>query len=50
MSLANPTPRQRNVPFLVPTGLTDRQIGDQLGMTESVLKNYLKEVYGRLGI
>jgi DNA-binding NarL/FixJ family response regulator len=50
MSLANLTPRQGDVAFLVPTGLTDRQIGDQLGMTESVLKNYLKEVYGRLSV
>lgn len=44
------TPRQRQVAMLVPDGFTNRQIGQKLGVCESVVKNYLKEIYDRLGV
>lgn len=30
--------------------MTNREIGDRLGLKESVVKNYLGEVYNRLGV
>ena len=44
------TPRQRQVALLVPQGFTNKEIGRQLGIQESVTKNYLREIFDRLGV
>lgn len=49
-SLNSITPRQREVALLITSGYTNRQIGDRLGIKESVVKNYLKEIFDRLGV
>jgi two-component system, NarL family, nitrate/nitrite response regulator NarL len=50
MLMSKLTPRQREVALLVPSGITNSQIGQQLSIKESVVKNYLREIYDRLGV
>jgi two-component system, NarL family, nitrate/nitrite response regulator NarL len=44
------TERERSVAALVCKGLKNREIGDQLGMTEGTVKIYLHNVYRKLGV
>ena len=43
------TPRQRQVAELVTEGLTNKEIGRRLGITELVVKNYLREIFDKTG-
>jgi DNA-binding NarL/FixJ family response regulator len=44
------TPREVQVACLVWEGLTNREIGQQIGTTEQVVKNYLRVVFDKLGV
>ncbi len=46
----NLTERELSVVVLVHQGLKNRQIADKLGTTEQVIKNYLRRIYGKLGV
>lgn len=43
------TQRQLRVVELVAEGLTNREIAQQIGTSEYVVKNYLRAIYDRLG-
>ena len=42
--------RQREVMELVITGLSNKEISTQMGITEQVVKNYLKVIYEKMGV
>ena len=44
------SPRQQQVIALVADGLTNAEIGDQLGITERTVKAYAQELYDKLGV
>lgn len=44
------TARQRELLRLVAAGLTNRQIGRELGLAEGTVRKHLENVYGRLGV
>jgi len=44
------SPRERHVVELISKGLTNKEIGEQLGLTEKTVKNYLATVFDKLGI
>ncbi len=44
------TPREVQVAALVYQGLTNREIGQSVGTTEQVIKNYLRVVFDKLGV
>lgn len=44
------SPRQQQVVDLVAQGLTNAQIGDELGITERTVKAYAQELYDKLGV
>ena len=44
------TPREVQVASLVWEGLTNREIGQAIGTTEQVIKNYLRVVFDKLGV
>ena len=44
-----PTKREREVIRLVAKGLKNKEIADVLGTTEDVVKNYLREIFDKLG-
>ncbi|MEX2486688.1 MAG: FHA domain-containing protein [Nitriliruptoraceae bacterium] len=44
------SPRQQEVLELMATGMTNAQIGDQLGVTERTVKAYAQELYDKLGV
>ncbi|HEX5088228.1 MAG TPA: response regulator transcription factor [Nocardioides sp.] len=48
--LADLTPREREVLDLMTDGLTNRQIGEQLFLSEKTVKNYVSSILGKLGI
>ena len=43
-------PRERAIVALVAQGLRNREIGDELGMTEGTVKVYLHRIYEKLGV
>ena len=43
-------PREVQVAALVYEGLTNREIGQSVGTTEQVIKNYLRVVFDKLGV
>jgi DNA-binding NarL/FixJ family response regulator len=43
------TPRERQVAALVAKGFTNREIGQKLGITEQVVKNYMRDIFDRTG-
>jgi two-component system response regulator DevR len=43
-------PREREVLALIADGLTNRQIGDRLSLTEKTIKNYVSGLLGKLGL
>jgi len=45
-----PTGRQREVMFLVAQGLSNKQIGRKLNITEGTVKLHLHEIYVRVGV
>lgn len=44
------SPRERHVVELISKGLTNKEIGDALNLTEKTVKNYLATVFDKLGI
>lgn len=44
-----PTPKEQAVISLVAEGLKNKEIGARLGITEHVVKNYLRIIYDKLG-
>jgi two-component system nitrate/nitrite response regulator NarL len=44
------TPRERAITGLVAQGMRNREIGDELGMTEGSVKVYLHRIYEKLGV
>lgn len=44
------TLRERQVLDLIADGLTNRQIGDRLGLAEKTVKNYVSELLAKLGM
>lgn len=44
------TARQRELLALVAAGLTNRQIGRRLGITEATVRKHLEHIFGRLGV
>ena len=48
--LALLSPQERRVVALLAGGLTNKEIGDQLGLTEKTVKNYLATIFSKLNI
>jgi two-component system response regulator DevR len=44
------SPQERRVVALLASGLTNKEIGDQLGLTEKTVKNYLATIFNKLNI
>lgn len=44
------TPQERRILDLIAEGLTNRQIGDRLGLAEKTVKNYVTGILGKLGL
>lgn len=44
------SPQERRVVALLAGGLTNKEIGDQLGLTEKTVKNYLATIFSKLNI
>jgi DNA-binding NarL/FixJ family response regulator len=44
------TPRESQVAALAARGLTNRQIGHQIGISANTVGNYLKQVYAKAGV
>ncbi len=44
------TPREIQVASLVWEGMTNREIGQNIGTTEQVVKNYLRVIFDKLGV
>ena len=45
-----PNERERRVIELVAQGLKNKEVADQIGTTEHVVKNYLRVIYDKLGL
>jgi DNA-binding NarL/FixJ family response regulator len=48
--LAGLTAQERRILELIGGGLTNRQIGEQLGLAEKTVKNYVSVLFGKLGM
>ena len=48
--LSQLSPQERRVVALLADGLTNKEIGDQLGLTEKTVKNYLATIFTKLNI
>ena len=48
--LAGLTPQERRILELITEGLTNRQIGERLQLTEKTVKNYVSHVLAKLGV
>jgi len=44
------TEKELKIIALVTEGLTNREIGEVIGVTENVVKNYLRPIYDKLGM
>ena len=45
-----PTARERRVIELVARGLKNKEVGDAIGKSENMVKNYLRVIYDKLGL
>ncbi len=45
-----PSEREQRVIELVAQGLKNREVADEIGTTEHVIKNYLRTIYDKLGL
>ena len=45
-----PNEREQRVIELVAQGLKNREVANQIGTTEHVIKNYLRAIYDKLGL
>jgi DNA-binding CsgD family transcriptional regulator len=48
--LAELTPREREVVLLAAEGLSNREIGDRLYLSDGTVRNYLSTAFGKLGV
>ncbi len=48
--LSQLSPQERRVVALLAGGLMNKEIGDQLGLTEKTVKNYLATIFSKLNI
>jgi len=48
--LAMLSPQERRVVTLLSSGMTNKEIGDQLSLTEKTVKNYLATIFNKLNI
>ena len=48
--IRNLTFQEQRIVALLTEGLTNKEIGDQLGLTEKTVKNYLATIFDKLGI
>ena len=46
----NPSEREQRVIELVAQGLKNSEVAASIGTTEHVVKNYLREIYDKLGL
>jgi DNA-binding NarL/FixJ family response regulator len=46
----SPSERESKVIELVAQGLKNKEVADQIGTTEHVVKNYLRVIYDKLGL
>jgi len=46
----NPSERESRVIELVARGLKNKEVADEIGTTEHVVKNYLRVIYDKLGL
>ncbi|MGI6558317.1 MAG: response regulator transcription factor [Limnochordia bacterium] len=44
------TPREREIAMLMATGLTNKEIGAKLFVSEHTVKNHVSNIYRKLGI
>ena len=44
-----PTAREQRVIELVAQGLKNKEVGDAMGKSENMVKNYLRVIYDKLG-
>jgi DNA-binding NarL/FixJ family response regulator len=49
-SSGTPNDREHRVIELVAQGLKNREVADEIGTTEHVVKNYLRTIYDKLGL
>jgi DNA-binding NarL/FixJ family response regulator len=45
-----PSEREQRVIQLVAQGMKNKEVADQIGTTEHVVKNYLRVIYDKLGL
>ena len=45
-----PNQREQRVIELVAQGLKNKEVADEIGTTEHVIKNYLRTIYDKLGL
>lgn len=45
-----PNDREQRVIALVAQGLKNKEVADEMGTTEHVVKNYLRTIYDKLGL
>ena len=45
-----PNEREQRVIELVARGLKNKEVADEIGTTEHVIKNYLRTIYDKLGL
>jgi DNA-binding NarL/FixJ family response regulator len=46
----NPNEREHRVIALVAQGLKNKEVANEIGTTEHVIKNYLRTIYDKLGL
>jgi DNA-binding NarL/FixJ family response regulator len=49
-SSGTPSNREQRVIELVAQGLKNREVADEIGTSEHVVKNYLRTIYDKLGL
>ena len=49
-SNGTPNEREQRVIELVAQGLKNKEVADEIGTTEHVIKNYLRTIYDKLGL
>jgi DNA-binding NarL/FixJ family response regulator len=47
---STPSDREQRVIELVAQGLKNKEVADEIGTTEHVIKNYLRTIYDKLGL
>jgi len=48
--VASLSPQERRVLSLIAAGMTNKEVGNELGLTEKTVKNYLANIFGKLNV